>query len=277
MIKHSTIFTYLLIIFIANSLILSSFSFALSTNNTDSVWTIGDDQSNNTIDHHLWQKILDHYLMSTDPSHINLFNYKEVTPADKQQLTDYISQLQTIDPRKYAKKEQQAYWINLYNALTINLILDHYPVQSIKKIGGFFSFGPWDQEITQVMGHQLSLNDIEHKILRPIWQDPRIHYAVNCASYSCPNLSTIAYSGKNIEQLLNQGAEDYINHPRGVWFEDNQLYVSSIYHWYKKDFGGTDKTLLTHLLRYSKPSLSSRLNGYHGTIKDDYNWKLNQR
>lgn len=103
--------------------------------------------------------------------------------ASKQQLKRYIQQMASLDPRDYKKQEQFAYWVNLYNALTVQLVLDNYPTSSIKKLGkGFFSFGPWDDDIIRVAGKKLTLNDIEHRILRPIWRDKRIHYVVNCAS-----------------------------------------------------------------------------------------------
>ena len=134
------------------------------------------------ISHQQWQKLLDKYLV-VQPQQ-TLFRYGAVTTEDKQQLSAYINQLSHLDPRKYNRNVQFAYWVNLYNALTVQLIIDHYPVTSITKLGGFFSFGPWDQPVVTINNKSLSLNDIEHRILRPIWRDPRIHYAVNCASSS---------------------------------------------------------------------------------------------
>ena len=105
-------------------------------------------------------------------------------------------------------------------------------MKSITKLGkGFFSFGPWDDKTLTINNKELSLNDIEHRILRPIYNDARIHYAVNCASYSCPNLAAQAYTVENMDQLLDKGAEHYINHPRGVSIKNNKLTLSSIYSW----------------------------------------------
>ena len=96
-------------------------------------------------------------------------------------------------------------------------MLRFYPVDSIRDISsGFFSPGPWKKELLNVEGQSLTLNDIEHRILRPIWQDPRIHYAVNCASLGCPNLPVIAFSEDNTDAMLDRAAQQFINHPRGL-------------------------------------------------------------
>lgn len=255
-------------------LLLSTTSFATNTQQ----WKQSDESNTSTIDHQQWQTILDNYLVSNHPSKVNLFRYSQVTEKDKAGLKQYVSALQTIDPRQYKKAEQMAYWINLYNALTVDLILDNYPVKSIKKLGkGLFSFGgPWDDEVIMIAGENLSLNDIEHKILRPIWKDPRIHYAVNCASYSCPNLAGKVFTSTNIDSLLNQSARDYVNHPRGVNFKNGKLIVSSIYHWYIEDFGDNDTMLIKHLKRYAEPDLKQRLNQYKGGKDHKYDWNLNE-
>jgi hypothetical protein len=240
-------------------------------------WNKSDNNNPNSINHKQWQMTLDRYLITNHPSGVNRFRYSDVTVADKKVLKKYLSELQKIDPRSYKRAEQMAYWINLYNALTVDLILDGYPVKSIKKLGkALFSFGPWDDEVAKIAGQDLSLNDIEHKILRPIWQDPRIHYAVNCASYGCPNLAAKAFTAINTDTLLNQGANDYINHNRGVHFDNGKLIVSSIYHWYAEDFGDSDKMLIKHLQKYAKPKLKQQLDTYQGAIDHEYDWSLNE-
>ena len=224
--------------------------------------------------------MLDRYLVANDPSDVNLFNYKGVRKSDRAVLDNYLGAMQKLDPRSYNKAEQQAYWINLYNALTVQLILDNYPVKSITKLGeSLFAFGPWDDDAAVVQGKTLSLNHIEHKILRPIWKDPRIHYAVNCASYSCPNLSAKAFTAKNTEQLLNDGAIAYVNHPRGVTVKGEDLLISSIYDWYLVDFGDNQKSLLKHLKQYAKPDLKKQLDAFNskrGDIEHNYDWSLNE-
>jgi hypothetical protein len=239
-------------------------------------WLNDQQSTQSSIDHSAWDTLLKRYLV-TDQSGVNLFQYSSVSQDDKKRLSQYLEQLQAIDPRTYSKGEQKAYWINLYNAATVNLILEHYPVKSITKISErFFGFGPWDDDLLEVAGQTLTLNNIEHGILRPIWNDNRIHYAVNCASYGCPNLQKEAFTADNTEALLELAAVDYINHPRGVTVQDNELHLSSIYHWYLDDFGGELPSLLEHLKIYAKPPLSSKLDANFKDYEHDYDWSLNQ-
>lgn len=239
-------------------------------------WQVSDDENRSTVDHSRWQALLDRYLVADHPTSINRFDYGAVTADDRAELRAYIEQLEALDPRTLSRPEQGAYWINLYNAVTVELVVDNYPVKSIRKInGGLLGLGPWNDEQVSVAGESLTLNDIEHRILRPIYQDPRIHYAVNCASLGCPNLSSRAYTGANLADLLDAGAYAYINHPRGVNFDKGKLRVSTIYKWFKVDFGGTDRKLLDHLQRYAEDDLGSRLAEYDGRIRYDYDWDLN--
>jgi len=248
----------------------------IAANDLLKYWSVSTEKSTNTIDHDDWQYILDKYLIDETASKINLFNYQAISPSDKQKLAHYLKYMRSLDPRQYTRAVQKAYWINLYNALTAKLIIDNYPVKSITKLGDrFFSFGPWDDDIITITGQALSLNDIEHKILRPIFKDNRIHYAVNCASLGCPNLSKTVYTAQNMEKMLETAAKAFVNHPRGVRFKDGKIIVSSIYHWYKEDFGNDNKQLLKHLIKYADPPLADALTAYTGKIDHDYDWRLN--
>ncbi len=176
------------------------------------------------------------------------------------------------------RSEQFAYWINLYNALTVKVVMDHYPVKSIRKINispGWFSWGPWGKKLAIVEGERVSLDDIEHRILRPIWRDPMVHYAVNCASLGCPNLASVPYTAENAERLLDEGARNYINNRRGVSVSERGLIVSSIYRWFIEDFGGTDQSVIEHLKKYAAPDLAARLEGRVRIDGGHYDWTLN--
>ncbi|MEZ8966547.1 DUF547 domain-containing protein [Vibrio breoganii] len=251
-------------------LILSLLSFDAFSAPKSEPWPFWDKhtQSTQRIDHSQWQILLDSYLVERGEN--TLFRYASVTDKDKQALKAYVSSLAGIDPRQYSQAEQYAYWVNLYNALTVDLILDNYPVKSITKLGGLFSFGPWGEEIIEVAGKPLSLNDIEHRILRPIWQDPRTHYAVNCASLGCPNLQAQAFTADNTEQLLEQSAHAFINSGKGAKLSNGKLQLSSIYDWFAVDFDG-EQGVLRHLAKYR-----SDLTGFEGKVSFDYDWKLNK-
>ncbi|MBV1878228.1 MAG: DUF547 domain-containing protein [Pseudomonadales bacterium] len=240
-------------------------------------WLPSIAQNEQTINHGAWQAILDVYLADNHASGVNRFNYLAVTKVDKEKLSGYLTEMQDLDPRDYSRVVQKAYWINLYNALTVKLVLDNLPVDSITEVGqSFFKFGPWDDVVATVVGQELSLNNIEHGILRPIWRDNRIHYAVNCASMSCPNLSGVAFTENNTELLLEQAATEYVNHVRGVSFVNGDMRVSSIYIWYLADFGGENTSLVDHLKKYADADLMKKLQRHKGDIEHGYDWQLNK-
>ena len=239
-------------------------------------WVAADESNTATIAHTDWQELLDSYLLTGTADGINLFDYRQVSDADRKRLQAYLARLADIDPREYARAEQLAYWINLYNALTVEVVLEHYPVRSIRKIyGGLLGTGPWNEPLIEVAGQPLTLNDIEHRILRPIWRDPRIHFVVNCASLGCPDLAAEAYTAANTEALMTAGAQAFINHPRGASFREGRLYMSSIFDWYDSDFGATQEERLDYLAGFARAELADRLRGYDGRIRYDYDWNLN--
>lgn len=238
-------------------------------------WTEHDAQSTTTIEHQAWDSFLKKYIVDDDGLH--RVRYAAVGNADKKSLDDYIASLEATAISNYNRDEQLAFWINLYNAATVMLILDNFPVDSITDIkSGLLSFGPWDKKLLTVEGEKITLNDIEHRILRPIWKNPLIHYAVNCASVGCPNLAKDAYTTNNAWKLAEANARAYIKHPRGVTIEGGKLKVSSIFIWFKSDFGGTEKTVIEHLRKYAEPGLSKELTDFRKIDSHDYNWDLNE-
>ena len=196
--------------------------------------------------------------------------------ADLEALKRYIESLTALDPLTLSRPEQFAFWANLYNALTLQVVLGAFPVASIRDIrtSGLLP-GPWRKAITRVSGLDLSLNTIEHDILRKGWRDPRVHYAVNCASFSCPNLPLRALRGAGLDQTLDAAARGYVNHPRGVRLDGQKLIVSSIYRWYAGDFGGSDAKVIAHLGQYAAPPLRAQLQGVERIARGVYDWALN--
>jgi len=238
-------------------------------------WQANDVNSTVTVDHSAWADFLGRYIVANHPSGINRLRYAAVTSEDKTTLTGYLDSLQGTAVSRLNRQEQKAYWINLYNALTVKTILDHYPVKSIRDIDispGWFSNGPWDAKLLTIEGEQLSLNDIEHRILRPIWQDNRVHYAVNCASLGCPNLQTQPFTAKNLEDLLEKSAGDYINHPRGMMVGGDKAILSSIYDWFQVDFGGSEEGARQHLLKYAEPDRAVYLKTGKVPFSYEYDW-----
>ncbi len=238
-------------------------------------WSRSEANSEITIDHSSWNRLLAAYI--EEKQGLNYFRYSTVTPADREALESYLDMLQSIIVTELSERQQYAYWINHYNALTIKVILDHYPVDSIRDISySLFSRGPWKEKLVTVEGMKLSLDDIEHEILRPVFQDNRIHYAVNCASIGCPNLQATAFTADNLDDLLDVAANQYINHPRGVTIDGGKLIASSIFDWYAKDFGDNDKQIIEHFIQYADTGLAQELDAFKKINGYEYDWRLNE-
>ena len=241
-------------------------------------WEKNDPANKQKVDHSAWDAFLKKYIVAPHPSGINRVNYATVAPEDHTALANYVKSLESVAVSGYSRAEQRAYWINLYNAMTVELILTRFPVKSIRDINispGLFSSGPWGAKLMTVEGEKLALDDIEHRILRPIWKDNRIHYAVNCASLGCPNLQPAAFTAENTESLLERGAREYVNHRRGVSLQSGKLKVSSLYVWFQEDFGGSAEGLMEHWAKYAGKTLADALLSYSGGLEHDYDWRLN--
>ena len=236
--------------------------------------------SGQTVDHQAWDRLLKTYVKAGDDG-INRVDYAAFKRSGQAELKSYLGRLQTVVPGKLDKSEQFAFLVNLYNAKTIDVVLDHYPVRSIRDIalgGGLiaaFTGGPWKAKLLKLGGIDISLDDIEHGILRTLFKDPRVHYAVNCASLGCPNLRPEAFTSATLNAQLEDSARAFVNHPRGVSATAGKVVVSSIYHWFNTDFGGNDEGVLRHLRMYASPALEAKLKRI-ATIDDHaYDWSLN--
>ncbi len=240
-------------------------------------WTAHQAGSAQDVDHGPWTAFLSrHVAVAADG--VARLPYGAIPAADKAALKAYLATLAATPVDSLDRPAQFAFWVNLYNALTVDVVLDHYPVDSIRDIDispGFFSNGPWGKKLITVAGEQLSLDDIEHRILRPIWRDPRIHYAVNCASIGCPNLLTEAFTVANTEAMLDAAARAYINHPRGASVVDGRLVVSRIYDWFREDFGDSEAGVIAHLRQYAAADLQAKLAGIADIRDHAYDWGLN--
>lgn len=213
-----------------------------------------------SLDHSSWDKLLKKHV-DTDGN----VNYKNFA-KDIEQLENYLNYLaQNIPSKIAAKDEQLAYYINLYNAWTVKLIVENYPLKSIKDIKN-----PWDQKIIVLEDVYVSLGDIEHEILRKM-KEPRIHFAINCASYSCPKLLNEAFTADQLEKQLQEAAINFINDPKRNRISKNKAEVSQIFNWFKKDFT-VDGPLVSYLNQFAKEP-------FHNIEKIryiSYDWSLNE-
>ena len=235
-----------------------------------------DNASDIAVNNAAWNRFLDAYL-SQNAEGVVLVDYAAVSDEDKAALKRYVAMLEGTDPTALSSDAQLAYWINFYNALTVDVILDHYPVASIRDIkSGPFDFkGPWNDKRVTVNGEALSLDDIEHNIIRPIYNEPRIHYGVNCASIGCPNLRAIAYEAATIDAALTEAAREYVNNPRGVQVDGDRVTASKIYAWFSEDFGENEADTLDHIRQYANPALLEALEGRTKINRYEYDWALN--
>lgn len=209
--------------------------------------------------HQQWDQLLQQYV-SAD----GRVGYKGLA-AEKAKLEGYLHELAAHPANKnWSRDEQLAYWINAYNAFTVKLILDHYPLSSIRDID---NGNPWDVQWIKLGGKTLSLNQIENDIIRKQFNEPRIHFAINCAAASCPPLLNKAWTADKLEAYLDQRARNFINNPHYNRLNVKSVQLSKIFEWYAGDFG----SIIPFLNRYAKATIAA--NAKVGYL--EYDWKLN--
>lgn len=221
--------------------------------------------------HQLWDQLVKAHVKPN-----GLVDYKGFV-RDKAKLEIYLKLLSANAPdrKTWTKNQQLAYWINAYNAFTVKLIVDNYPVKSIRDLGPALKIpmikDVWHYKFFKIGGIESSLDEIEHSILRIEFDEPRIHFAINCASVSCPPLLNEAFVAEKIESQLTKVTTSFINDPSRNKITSDQAQISSIFSWFKGDF--TKKgTLIDFLNTYSKVKLKSSAKISHM----DYNWNLNE-
>ena len=226
--------------------------------------------------HQVWSELLAAYTHPTETGLI-VVDYAALKGSDKgmKLLQGYIDALARQSPSAIPRAEAMAYWANLYNALTVQIVAENYPIDSIRDIKSGLRKGPWKRKLVTVEGRKLSLDNIEHDIMRPAFKSPLVHYMVNCASIGCPNLKMSAWQAQTLDADLERAARAYINSPRGVSIKDDRLMVSSIYKWFMEDFGGNQAGVITHLLDYADADLAAQLRKYDKISKYKYDWAIN--
>jgi len=212
------------------------------------------------MDHSKWTDILQAYVADNGK-----VNYKGLL-NNRAVLNDYLNDLASNAPEdSWSIAEKKAYWINAYNAYTIQLILDNYPIESIKDLKN-----PWGQQFIEIGGKTITLNTIEHEILRPMG-DSRIHFAIVCASESCPKLLNCAFEAEILNTQLDQAAHEFINDPSKNSITSSKISISKIFKWFKSDFPkGED--FINYLNTYSTVKISPEPKINH----QNYNWSLNE-
>lgn len=268
------------------SLFSASVFLALVPSN-DSAWAKApgkgtDDSACAQFDHQhaSWNTLLKSYVRK------GVVNYAGLKQAGGPALDGYLRSLESVCPGDYDKwtREQKlAFWINAYNAYTVKLVLTHYPIKSIRSIG--FLPGAAFREsfipLKALRGEVLSLNDIEHEILRKEFREPRIHFAINCASKSCPALQSEVYRSATLDTQLTLATRQFVSDTSKNRFDaaSSTLYLSAIFDWFREDFERSSRTLPAFVARYAEPAIAAALSdGEKVRVKFlDYDWALNGR
>ncbi len=222
------------------------------------------------IEHAIWDRLLKKHV-----DNAGLVDYKGFK-KDEAQLKKYLDLLSSNAPgSKWSKDEKLAYWINAYNAYTVQLILDHYPLKSIKDIGSSikipFVNTPWDVKFIEIGGKKMDLNNIEHGIIRKDFNEPRIHFAVVCAAMSCPPLRNEAYTASKLDKQLDDQGKKFLNNPRLNKVTKDKAEISKIMDWYGGDFK-KKMSIKDWVNKYADTNLQSDKITYN-----DYNWALNEQ
>jgi len=201
--------------------------------------------------------------------------------ARRQPLDQYLVEVASVaepDFKRWTEPQQLAFLLNAYNAYTLQLIIDHYPVKSIKDIGSFFK-GPWDQPVVRLFGRTLTLNNLEHDIIRKDYPDPRIHFALVCAARGCPPLREEVYVADRLEAQLDDQARQFLATPakNRVDAVTRTVYLSPIFKWYGADFEKKHGSVLAALQPYwPKTSVAPAADDGFRIRYTDYDWSLNQ-
>jgi hypothetical protein len=223
------------------------------------------------VDHSSWDAMLKEFV--NEEGRVDYKAWKK----DELRLDNYLKILESSTPenKDWSKEQRLAYWINAYNAFTVKLILDYYPLESIKDIGSKFQIPfvntPWDIKFININGENYDLNNIEHNILRKDFVEPRIHFAIVCASISCPSLRREAYAAEKLEDQLNEQARKFLSNASKNEIGQSEIRISKIFNWFKGDF--TRKgSLIEFLNQYSATEIHSNAKVRYMT----YDWGLNK-
>ena len=237
----------------------------------------GIERGEKSFDHAAFDALLERHVRQEQGS----VDYAALS-KEREALEGYLASLGEVNLEGLGRDEQKALLINAYNAATLALIVEHYPgLDSIRDLKD-----PWSTKRWEVGGGVLSLDDIEHGLLRPLYEDERIHFAVNCASVGCPPLRASAYTGQGLDAQLDEAARSTLNNERYARLEGGELYVTKLMDWYGDDFTsagyrGSKGSIAEYVAQYAEGDLKSWLEARETKLDGirpswiDYDWSLN--
>jgi len=223
------------------------------------------------VDHRIWDSLLQKHVTAE-----GLVDYQGFI-ADSARLNNYLDLLRQHHPndKHWSRDERLAYWINAYNAFTVKLVADHFPVKSIKDIKNGIPFvnTVWDIKFIKIEGQTYDLNNIEHGIIRPKFDEPRIHFAVNCAARSCPKLYNRAYTAEKLDTQLTQAAEAFLADEGKNEISPNAVRLSKLFTWYGGDFKAGGMSIIEYINRYAPVEVNADAEVSYL----EYDWSLNKQ
>ena len=234
-------------------------------------WDDREESSSLKMDYSVWNELLANHVVLAESPDINRFDYGAITDVDRARLASFISYMESMEPRQMNSLEQKAYWLNLFNACLIKYLIEAEPKRSVRELGGRL----WRRDMAYISMQDVSLDNIEHGILRPIFNDPRVHFSLVAGTIGSGELSPIAFTADNVEQLLEENTHKFINHPRGVKIEGNKIIVSQIFRWYRADFGGNTQGVREFILRYLDEEKKAAFENIK-SLDYEYSWRLNK-
>lgn len=220
--------------------------------------------------HAIWNELTKKYVTAE-----GYMDYKGII-KDSTKLNKYLDQLSSNHPNDtWSSNERKAFWINAYNAFTVKLIVDNYPVKSIKDLGGaiYRVNTPWDIKFIKIGDEEYHLNDLEHNILRKEWEDARIHAAVNCASISCPRLRAGAFTARDLDKQLDEQMRIFVNDKTKNVINEKSAKLSKLFKWFSGDFKNNAPSVIAYINKYSDTKLSEDADIDYA----EYDWNLNDK
>lgn len=228
------------------------------------------------VDHTPLQEILQTYVLPDHPSGISRFDYDRVSQEDKEKLQSYLDYLQLLEPRQLNKEEAKAYWVNLYNAATLHMVIDAYTDGRVTRVRARgLPARRWRRDIVKVAMQDMSLDDILNGVIRPLYRDPRTHFALFFCTLGGPDMPTDVLNGENNNELLDTFQEKYLMQSRAVRLDSGELVLSEMFQSYDTDFADSQSSLISYLQQHVPEPVSEAMNGVFD-IRFDYDWTLNQ-
>ncbi len=241
-------------------------------------WNDVEPESLINVAHSAFKEVLTAYISDQHPSGIARFNFNAVSASDRTKLESYLDYLQLLEPRQLNEGQAKAYWVNIYNAATLKMMLDAYEDDRVSSIRdartGVFSARPWKRKLVTISQQKMSLDDIHNGVLRPMYKDHRIHFALFFFSLGGPDVSATILEGENNEEVLNALEKNYMSHYRAARLNGSELVLSGLFETYDTDFADDFDSLLQYIAQHVPEEISAAFPNISDT-RYEYDWGIN--